>query len=82
VAWHAADANRQATGATVAEGAHLLKADASNAGDAWSDSQIAAALDTSIDAAARTRRQLLEGGLEPALTRKRSPASARPRIVD
>jgi Homeodomain-like domain len=32
----------------------LLKADASGAGEGWSDSQIAAALDTSIDTVART----------------------------
>ena len=60
----------------------LLKADASDAGDAWSDSQIATALDTSIDTVARTRQQLVEEGLEAALTRKHSPASARPRIFD
>jgi hypothetical protein len=35
----------------------LLKADSSEAGDAWSDSQIATALDTSIDTVARTRQQ-------------------------
>ena len=33
----------------------LLKADASDAGEGWSDSQIAAALDTSVDTVARTR---------------------------
>jgi Homeodomain-like domain len=60
----------------------LLKADASEAGEAWSDSQIAAALDTSVDTVARTRQQLVEEGLEAALTRKHSPASARPRIFD
>jgi uncharacterized small protein (DUF1192 family) len=48
----------------------LLKSDASDAGDAWSDSQIATALDTSIDTVARTRQQLVEEGLEAALTRK------------
>ena len=31
----------------------LLKADASEAGEGWSDSQIAAALDTSVDTVAR-----------------------------
>jgi hypothetical protein len=34
----------------------LLKADASEAGEGWSDSQIAAALDTSVDTVARTRQ--------------------------
>ena len=39
----------------------LLKADTSAVGDGWSDSQIAAALDTSVDTVARTRQQLSEG---------------------
>jgi Homeodomain-like domain len=60
----------------------LLKADASEAGVAWSDGQIAAALDTSVDTVARTRQQLVEGGLDAALTRKHSPNSARKRIFD
>jgi poly-gamma-glutamate capsule biosynthesis protein CapA/YwtB (metallophosphatase superfamily) len=60
----------------------LLKADASEAGEGWSDSQIAAALDTSIDTVARTRQQLVEEGFEHVLARKHSPASARPRIFD
>jgi hypothetical protein len=60
----------------------LLKADASGAGEAWSDSQIAEALDTSIDTIARTRQQLVEGGIDAALTRKHSPNSARRRIFD
>jgi Homeodomain-like domain len=60
----------------------LLKADASEVGEAWSDSQIAAALDTSVDTVARTRQQLVEEGFEAVLTRKHSPASAKPRIFD
>jgi poly-gamma-glutamate capsule biosynthesis protein CapA/YwtB (metallophosphatase superfamily) len=60
----------------------LLKADASEAGEAWSDGQIAEALDTSIDTIARTRQQLVEEGLDAALTRKHSPNSARKRIFD
>ena len=60
----------------------LLKADASEAGEGWSDSQIARALDTSVDTVARTRQQLVEEGVEAVLTRKHSPASARPRIFD
>lgn len=35
----------------------LLKADASAAGPGWRDSEIARALDTSLDTIARTRRQ-------------------------
>ena len=60
----------------------LLKADASTAGEPWSDSRIAAALDTSIDTISRTRQQLVEEGLDAALTRKHSPNSARRRIFD
>ncbi len=60
----------------------LLKADASETGEAWSDGQIAAALNTSLATVARTRQQLVEEGLEAVLTRKHSPASARNRIFD
>jgi transposase len=60
----------------------LLKADVSDAGEGWSDSQIAEALDTSVDTVARTRQRLVEEGFEVALAYKYSPASARPRIFD
>ena len=60
----------------------LLKADASEAGEAWSDGQIVEALDTSIDTIARTRQQFVEGGIDAALTRRHSPNSARKRIFD
>jgi hypothetical protein len=60
----------------------LLKADASEAGEAWSDGRIAEALDTSVDTIARTRQQLVEGGIDAALTRRHSPNSARKRIFD
>jgi hypothetical protein len=60
----------------------LLKADASEAGDAWSDSQIADGLDTSLMTVARIRQQLVEEGVDGVLTPKRSPNSARKRIFD
>ena len=60
----------------------LLKADVSELGVSWSDSRIAAALDTSIATVERTRRQLVEEGLEAVLRRKYNPNSARPRIFD
>jgi hypothetical protein len=60
----------------------LLKADAGEAGEALSDSQIAAALHTSLATIARTRQRLVEEGFAVVLTRKHSPASARPRIFD
>jgi len=56
--------------------------DASDGGEGWSDSQIAAALETSVDTVARTRQRLVEEGLAAALTRKHSPNSARRRIFD
>ena len=60
----------------------LLKADASEAGEGWSDSKIAAALDTTVATVSRTRQVLVEEGFEGVLTRKHSPRSARPRIFD
>src|SRR5438552_2760127 len=50
--------------------------------EGWSDSRIAAALDTSIATVERTRRQLVEEGFEAVLRRKYNPNSARPRIFD
>ncbi len=60
----------------------LLKADVSEAGEGWSDSRIAGALDTSIPTIERTRRQLAEEGFDAVLTRKTNPKSARKRIFD
>ena len=60
----------------------LLKADVSDAGEGWSDSKIAAALDSSIANVERTRRQLVEDGFEAVLTRKYNPLSAPRRIFD
>ncbi|HEU0082992.1 MAG TPA: IS630 family transposase [Bradyrhizobium sp.] len=60
----------------------LLKADASEGGEGWSDSRIARALNTSVATVSRTRQQLVEEGFEAVLTRKHSAASARPRIFD
>ena len=60
----------------------ILKADVSEAGEGWSDGNIAQALDTSVANVERTRRQLVEEGFEAVLTRKHSPASARRRIFD
>ena len=60
----------------------LLKADVSEAGEGWSDSRIAEALDTSIPTIERTRRRLVEEGFEAVLTRKYNPKSAPRRIFD
>ena len=60
----------------------LLKADASEAGEGWTDRKIATALDASINTVAGARRQLVEEGFEATLARKYNPNSARPRIFD
>jgi Homeodomain-like domain len=60
----------------------LLKADISEAGEGWSDSRIAAALETSVDTVSRTRQRLVEAGLDVALSRQHSAASARTRVFD
>lgn len=86
------DAEREQLNTLIRSGKHrarqlvrariLLKADACKAGEGWSDSQIASALETTVNTVARTRQRLVEEGLEAALTHKHSPASARPRIFD
>src|SRR5271156_5050084 len=60
----------------------LLKADTSDAGDGWTDSEIAAALDASVNTVGSARRQLVEEGFEATLVRKYNSNSARPRIFD
>ena len=60
----------------------LLKADVSEAGEGWSDGKIAEALDTSVANVERTRRHLVEEGIEAALTHKYNPNSAPRRIFD
>jgi hypothetical protein len=49
----------------------LLKADVSEGGEGWSDSQIFEASDTSLTTIYRTRQQLVEEGLEAVLSRKK-----------
>jgi hypothetical protein len=48
----------------------LLKADISEAGEGWSDSQIIAALSTNASMVYRVRKQLVEEGLAAVLSRK------------
>jgi hypothetical protein len=49
----------------------LLEADAGEAGEGWSNSRIAAALDTGLANIARVRQQLVEESLESVLTPNR-----------
>ena len=60
----------------------LLKADASEAGEGWSDNQIIEALETSPSMVYRVRKQLVEEGLEAVLSRKPRAMPAVPRIFD
>src|SRR5947207_7020279 len=60
----------------------LLKADASEAGEGWSDSRIIKALETSASMVYRVRKQLVEEGFEAVLTRKQRAAPAVARIFD
>jgi hypothetical protein len=60
----------------------LLKADTSPAGEGWSDSRITKALDTNASMIYRVRKQLVEGGLEAVLSRKKRAMPAVARIFD
>ena len=60
----------------------LLKADASEAGEGWSDSRIIKALETSASMIYRVRRQLVEEGFEAVLSRKQRATPAVARIFD
>lgn len=60
----------------------LLKADVSDAGDAWSDSRIIEALGASVSMVGRVRKQLVEEGLEAVLGRKQRSSPAVAKIFD
>ena len=60
----------------------LLKADVSDAGEGWSDSQIIAAVETTPSMLYRVRKQLVEEGLEAVLGRKQRATPAVARIFD
>jgi len=60
----------------------LLKADVSEAGEGWSDTQIIEALETSPSMVYRVRKQLVEEGFEAVLSRKPRATPAVPRIFD
>ena len=60
----------------------LLKADASQDGEGWSDRRIIEALETSVSMVYRVRKQLVEEGLAAVLSRKAPAAPAGRRIFD
>src|SRR5258708_34717738 len=60
----------------------LLKADASETGEGWSDSRIIKALERSASMIYRVRRQLVEEGFEAVLSRKQRATPAVSRVFD
>jgi hypothetical protein len=60
----------------------LLKADASEAGEGWSDGCIIKALDTSVSMVYRVRKQLVEEGFAAVLSRKQRASPAVARLFD
>lgn len=60
----------------------LLKADVSEAGEAWSDSQIIEALNTNNVVIYNVRKQLVEEGFEAVFTRKKREFPPVPKIFD
>ena len=64
------------------KGRILLKADASEDGEGWSDGRIIDALNTSVSMVYRVRKQWVEEGLEAVLSRKAQARPSVPRIFD
>jgi hypothetical protein len=60
----------------------LLKADASEQGQGWSDGRIVEALDTNMSMVTRVRQQFVEEGLDAVLSRKQRATPARMPIFD
>jgi hypothetical protein len=60
----------------------LLKADVSDAGEGWSDSEIIRALDTNKSMVLSVRKQLVEEGLDAVLSRKVRATPPVARIFD
>ena len=52
--------------------------DTLDAGEGWTDGEIAAALDTNVNTVGSVRRQLVEEGFEPTLVRKYIQSELRP----
>jgi len=68
--------------ATILKARILLKADISDAGEAWSDGHIVKALDTSLATVHRVRQRLVEEGIDATLARKPRARPSIPRIFD
>src|SRR3954470_13721332 len=60
----------------------LLKADAAEGGPAWTDDQIAEAVEVGVATVERVRRRFVEQGREEALVRKRQARPSWQRSLD
>jgi transposase len=60
----------------------LLKADQQERGPAWTDAEIAEALEVSLKTVFNVRRKWVEHGLDAALVRKQPDAPSKPRKLD
>ena len=72
----------KASALTLTRARILLKADQQERGPAWTDGEIAEALEVSLKTVFNIRRKWVEQGLEAALERKRPDGPAKPRKLD
>ena len=75
-------ATGQAAARKLSHARILLKADAALGGPAWTDHQIADALDVNITTVERVRQRFVEQGFDAALDRKPRERPARPIKLD
>lgn len=72
----------KASALTLARARILLKADQGDKGEAWTDAEIAQALEVAPKTVFNVRRRWLEEGLEAALNRKKQKHPSRTRKLD
>ena len=72
----------KASARTLTRARILLKADQAEAGPAWGDADIAAALDCGLRTVERVRQRFVERGLDAALTHKEQERPRRQRVLD
>ena len=72
----------KASALTLARARILLKADQGDKGEAWTDGEIAQALEVAPKTVFNIRRRWVEEGLEAALTRKKQEHPSRRRKLD
>lgn len=72
----------KASALTLTRARILVKADEGDRGEAWTDAEIAEALDVAPKTVFNIRRRWVEEGLEAALRRKKQAHPSRPRKLD